>query len=139
MTHKLTKRQKDVYGFLRETIARHGYGPTVREIGAHFGIKSPNGVMCHLYALRWKGFITWIPYTRRTIKLVHNTGSLIEFMRAEADMLEPDERLLFVSKILVAFKGELQQLAQDQASASKDGPELEAGAAIEGATADATN
>jgi repressor LexA len=29
----------------------------VREIGVHFHIKSPNGVMCHLKALQKKGLI----------------------------------------------------------------------------------
>ena len=33
-------------------------GPTVREIGEHFDIASPNGVMCHLKALEKKGMIS---------------------------------------------------------------------------------
>ena len=48
---QLTKRQREVYEFIREKIRGRGYGPTVREIGDHFGINSPNGVMCHLKAL----------------------------------------------------------------------------------------
>jgi len=54
----LTKRQQAVYEFLRDKIRNRGYGPSVREIGAHFGISSPNGVMCHLKALEKKGMIT---------------------------------------------------------------------------------
>ncbi len=50
----LTKRQKAVYEFIRDKIRNRGYGPTVREIGEHFDIASPNGVMCHLKA-REKG------------------------------------------------------------------------------------
>ena len=42
-------------------IARHyrtkGLPPTVREIGKEFGIRSPNGVMCHLRALQRKGLV----------------------------------------------------------------------------------
>ena len=41
---KLTKKQKAVYDFIRSKIRGRGYGPTVREIGDHFGIASPNGV-----------------------------------------------------------------------------------------------
>lgn len=53
----LTKRQKEIYEFLKEKIVNRGYGPTVREIGTQFGIRSPNGVMCHLNALEKKGLI----------------------------------------------------------------------------------
>src|SRR5437016_11437875 len=47
----LTERQREIYDFIRDKIEGRGYGPTVREIGLGFDIKSPNGVMCHLKAL----------------------------------------------------------------------------------------
>ena len=53
----LTKRQQEIYEFLKDRIHNRGYGPTVREIGIHFKIRSPNGVMCHLKALEKKGLI----------------------------------------------------------------------------------
>ena len=53
----LTKRQREIYEHLKDKIQNRGYGPTVREIGDAFGIKSPNGVMCHLKALERKGLI----------------------------------------------------------------------------------
>ncbi len=53
----LTVRQQQIYDYLRERILSGGFGPTVREIGDHFDIKSPNGVMCHLKALEKKGLI----------------------------------------------------------------------------------
>ena len=53
----LTKRQRQIYEYLKDKIHNRGYGPTVREIGAHFNIRSPNGVMCHLKALEKKGLI----------------------------------------------------------------------------------
>lgn len=53
----LTKRQREIFEFLKDKILNRGYGPTVREIGDNFGIKSPNGVMCHLKALERKGLI----------------------------------------------------------------------------------
>ena len=51
MAKQLTERQQNIYNMIRNLIVQRGYGPTVREIGEHFGIKSPNGVMCHLRAL----------------------------------------------------------------------------------------
>ena len=66
---QLTKRQRSVYDFIRDKIQNRGYGPTVREIGEKFKIKSPNGVMCHLRALEKKGLITREPNMSRAIQL----------------------------------------------------------------------
>jgi repressor LexA len=65
----LTKRQLEVYEFIRDKIRSRGYGPTVREIGDQFKIRSPNGVMCHLKALEKKGRITREPNMSRAIRL----------------------------------------------------------------------
>jgi len=67
---QLTERQKEIYHFIRQKIEKRGYGPTVREIGDGFAIKSPNGVMCHLKALEKKGLITREGRSARAIQLV---------------------------------------------------------------------
>jgi len=67
---QLTERQKEIYHFIRLKIENRGYGPTVREIGLAFEIKSPNGVMCHLKALEKKGLITREVHAARAIQLV---------------------------------------------------------------------
>jgi repressor LexA len=72
----LTQRQRQIYEFIRDKIESRGYGPTVREIGTEFGIKSPNGVMCHLNALVKKGLILRAEKSARAIQLVdHRLGS----------------------------------------------------------------
>ena len=65
----LTARQRDIYEFLKDKIMNRGYGPTVREIGNEFGIRSPNGVMCHLKALEKKRMITREAHMSRAIQL----------------------------------------------------------------------
>lgn len=69
MTRPLTNQQRAVYDFIREKIVSRGYGPTVREIGEHMNIKSPNGVMCHLRALERKGMILRTANKSRAIEL----------------------------------------------------------------------
>src|SRR5947207_14270811 len=54
---QLTTRQASVFEFIKDKVQGRGYGPTVREIGEHFKISSPNGVMCHLRALEKKGLL----------------------------------------------------------------------------------
>ena len=51
----LTDRQRSILVFLREFVEDNGYPPTLREIGANFGIKSPRGVQDHLVAIERKG------------------------------------------------------------------------------------
>ncbi|GAA4427357.1 MULTISPECIES: transcriptional repressor LexA [Bremerella] len=68
-TDALTKRQKDVFLFIRDKIQSRGYGPTVREIGEQFEISSPNGVVCHLKALERKGLISREKNMSRAIQL----------------------------------------------------------------------
>ncbi|MCA9083814.1 MAG: transcriptional repressor LexA [Planctomycetaceae bacterium] len=69
----LTKRQKEIYEFLKDKIENRGYGPTVREIGIHFNISSPNGVICHLKALERKGLIQRESHMSRAICLAETT------------------------------------------------------------------
>src|SRR5438477_10524333 len=66
----LTDKQREIYDFIREKIEERGYGPTVREIGAAFDIRSPNGVMCHLKALEKKGLIERQNFSARAIRLL---------------------------------------------------------------------
>jgi len=67
---QLTDRQREIYEFIRGKIESRGYGPTVREIGEAFDIRSPNGVMCHLKALVKKGLITRQDRSARAIQLI---------------------------------------------------------------------
>lgn len=57
MSDELTERQQAIYQFLGETIRQRGFPPSIREISAHFGISSTQGVQRHLEALEKKGFI----------------------------------------------------------------------------------
>jgi repressor LexA len=99
---QLTQRQKEIYEFIRSKIEARGYGPTVREIGVGFGIKSPNGVMCHLKALEKKGLIIRQEFSARAIQLVDHKrpsaglpllGNVAAGSPVEA--LEQQERLEF--------------------------------------------
>ena len=53
----LTDTQRQIFDYIRDYIEKNGYPPAIRDIGDAFEIKSPNGVMCHLRALKKKGYI----------------------------------------------------------------------------------
>ena len=50
----LTKKQELVLDFLKKSIAKNGYPPTVREIGKALGLSSPATVQSHLNILEQK-------------------------------------------------------------------------------------
>lgn len=52
-----TFRQAEILGYIRDCQSDNGAPPTIREIGLAFGIRSPNGVKCHLNALVKKGLV----------------------------------------------------------------------------------
>jgi len=56
--HTLTKRQQEVLSFIELTRTRAGHSPTLREIAAHFGFRSPKAAADHVTALQRKGFIS---------------------------------------------------------------------------------
>ena len=77
---KLTRRQQLCLSFIRSSIEERGYPPTIREIGAHMGIKSTNGVNDHLKALSRKGYLKRDELKSRALRPAdeHLTGQLIE-------------------------------------------------------------
>jgi len=49
--------QRQTLEFLRNFIAEHGYGPTLKDIARHIGVKSISTAHFHLERLEQKGFI----------------------------------------------------------------------------------
>lgn len=56
-TRPVTERQQEILDFIVSAIRSRGFPPTLREIGAQFGIRSTKGVNDHLEALERKGKI----------------------------------------------------------------------------------
>src|SRR4051794_2508553 len=53
----LTKRQKEIFDFMRKYAAKTGYPPTVREIGKAVGLHSSSTVHAHLANLEKLGLV----------------------------------------------------------------------------------
>ena len=65
----LTKRQSEIFNFIKEEIESNGYPPTRSEISRTFGFKSPNAAEDHLKALKKKGVLDLAAGTSRGITL----------------------------------------------------------------------
>lgn len=86
---KLTKRQREVLDFIRQTIENKGWPPTIREIGENFKIASTNGVRTILSALTKKGYIRRMPLVSRGIELVKKEKHSFDYARKRAYLAVP--------------------------------------------------
>ena len=66
---KLTAKQQKIYDYIQTFSAEHGYPPSVREIGAAVGLKSPSTVHFHLKGLEEAGVIIKAEGKTRAISL----------------------------------------------------------------------
>ncbi len=66
---ELTGRQQEIWSFLVDYVDRHGYPPTVREIGEAVGLASPSTVHAHLANLERAGLLRRDPTKPRALEL----------------------------------------------------------------------
>jgi repressor LexA len=66
----LTKRQQEIFDFIKKYSARHGYPPTVRDIGKAVGLASSSTVHAHLANLEKVGLLRRDPSKPRAIELL---------------------------------------------------------------------
>ena len=71
----LTKRQQEIVDFIKRYSARHGYPPTVRDIGKAVGLASSSTVHQHLSNLERFGLLRRDPSKPRAIELLDRAVS----------------------------------------------------------------
>jgi repressor LexA len=86
-TAELTGRQREIWSFLVDYVDRHGYPPTVREIGGAVGLASPSTVHAHLANLERAGLLRRDPTKPRALELVGREKSGADPVTAELPKL----------------------------------------------------
>jgi repressor LexA len=66
----LTKRQQEIFDFIKRYSSEHGYPPTVRDIGKAVGLASSSTVHAHLANLEKAGLLRRDPSKPRAIELL---------------------------------------------------------------------
>ena len=66
----LTKRQQEIFEYIKRYSARHGYPPSVRDIGKAIGLTSSSTVHAHLANLEKLGLLRRDPSKPRAIELL---------------------------------------------------------------------
>ena len=84
----LTKRQQEIFDFIRKYSAKYGYPPTVRDIGKAVGLASSSTVHAHLSNLEKIGMLRRDPSKPRAIELLDRAvGSAVGSVRG---IVRPD-------------------------------------------------
>ena len=72
----LTRRQRQIYDFIRSFVADNGYSPSLEEIGTEFGLSSVATVHKHVQHLVEKGFLRKSWNRSRSVEPVEEEGTL---------------------------------------------------------------
>jgi repressor LexA len=73
----LTKRQQEIFDFIKRYGAEHGYPPTVRDIGKAVGLASSSTVHAHLANLERLGMLRRDPTKPRAIELLDKAAAAV--------------------------------------------------------------
>ena len=71
----LTKRQQEIFDFIKKYSAKYGYPPTVRDIGKAVGLASSSTVHAHLANLEKAGLLRRDPTKPRAIEMLDRATS----------------------------------------------------------------
>src|ERR671931_1377362 len=74
----LTKRQQEIFDFIKKYSSRHGYPPTVRDIGKAVGLASSSTVHAHLANLEKVGLLRRDPSKPRAIELLDKAADAVK-------------------------------------------------------------
>ena len=90
----LTKRQREIYEYIKDHIRSQGYAPSIAEIGKEFDLSSPATVHKHLSHLEEKGLIRKQQNLSRAIEVVSESGNALSYpLMGEIAAGEPLEAL----------------------------------------------
>ena len=92
----LTKKQFDILGFIQKALLQKGYPPTLREIAAHFKIKSVRTAFDHVAALEKKGYVRRDKGTRRGLSILKTPGLSVLGEISAGSPMAPIENQEFV-------------------------------------------
>jgi repressor LexA len=106
----LTARQQEIWQFLVDYVDRHGYPPTVREIGEAVGLASPSTVHAHLANLERAGLLRRDPTKPRALDLIGHRRD----MRPEEPAAPAQQKLPLLGQIAAGGPLLAEQNVEDE-------------------------
>lgn len=78
MDRRLTDRQREVLGYVRNYLTTQGFAPALTEIGAGCGGISATAALAHIVALEKKGYVRRDPHRARGLELIETETKAVE-------------------------------------------------------------
>ncbi len=107
---RLTPKQQEIYKSIAAYQSEHGYPPSVREIGALVGLKSPSTVHFHLKGLVAAGAIVRTKGKTRAITLAPNTDFKLEL---EEEPISQSDQIPIVGNVAAGSPILAQECIED--------------------------
>jgi len=104
----LTRRQREIYDYVRDFVAERGYSPSLKEIGSYFGLSSVATVHKHIHHLVEKGYLqkSW-NHSRSVEPTAQDEGNALEVpllgivaAGAPIEAIEVQERIAVPSEMV---------------------------------------
>ena len=120
---KLSRMQQRVYDYIAESIAEHGYAPSVREIGEALGLKSPSTVHFHLKHMEELGVLNKGAGKGRALTLTQ--GAKAPEPAAAQEVEPPADRIPIVGNVAAGSPILAQECIEDYLTFDTGGREGE--------------
>ena len=88
--NKLTKKQEEIYEYIKDHVQKRNYPPSVRDICAKVGLKSTSSVFTYLNDLEKLGLIRKDPAHPRAIEILNREGLSLEHKVIHAEERQAD-------------------------------------------------
>lgn len=113
MARKITKRQQQIYDFIKEYQHEKGYPPSVREMAAAVGLSSPSTVHAHLSALEARGLLKRDATKPRALELFNEDGSSVSLPKQETSPQRGTVSLPLVGRVAAGIPILAEQNIED--------------------------
>lgn len=113
MTRKITKRQQQIYDFIRSYQRDKGYPPSVREMAAAVGLSSPSTVHAHLNALEEHGLIKRDATKPRALEVFNTDGSSVKLAEVKESPIRGTVSLPLVGRVAAGMPILAEQNVED--------------------------
>ena len=130
---KLTKRQQEIFDFIKRYSSDHGYPPTVRDIGKAIGLTSSSTVHAHLANLEKVGVLRRDPTKPRAMEILEKAKKamvppglpLVGRVAAGSPLLAEENIEDYVEVPQIAGGGDGEYVLKVQGDSMKDAGILE--------------
>lgn len=113
MTRKITKRQQQIYDFIRSYQNEKGYPPSVREMAAAVGLSSPSTVHAHLNALEELGLIKRDATKPRALEVFNSDGTSTKLAQVQPASTRGSVSLPLVGRVAAGMPILAEQNIED--------------------------